>query len=395
MPIQYNSSGIITQNLNEILDEREQALRPIMGEDFTIDKTDPIGNMELADATSELNIQELIAYIFPNQLDANTATGIFLEAICEKNRIYRKEPQYTKLDCILNGVKGSSFFAGEITVSDSISGVYYDLNENCTIGEDGTVKAQFICQEYGEYCPLQTSKLNILTPVSNIESVTLDYENANIVLGRLTETDEELRRRRFLSVQQTSTTLAESIKASLYSLDGVKHVTYFENDKDVVDKNNLPPKSFEYVVDGGDENKITDVIFTKKTIGTYAYGSTVINKYDSEGNIYGIGYTKAEAINVKMDIKISTSSVQTKSWENDVKKCLIKKFEDTQKIGTTVKDYNYYVALTTFNEISDIKSIKFYDINNSSQEYTQMPIGNKQIAKLNIENINLIIEVEK
>ena len=393
MPIQYNSSGIITQNLNEILDEREQALRPIMGEDFTIDKTDPIGNMELADATSELSIQELIAYIFPNQLDANTATGIFLETICEKNRIYRKQPEYTRLNLTLHGTKNSQFFTGDITVEDSISGIYYNLNEDCIIGEDGIIKVQFICQEYGENYPLEASKFNILTPVVGLDSVTIDFENANIILGRLTETDEELRRRRFLSVQQTSTTLAESIKASLYSLDGVKNVVYFENDKEVVDENELPPKSFEYVVDGGDENKITDIIFINKTLGTRAYGTTIVTKKDSDNNIYNIGYTKANIINIGMDIEIDTASIQTNTWKENVKKSLIEKFEDIQKIGTMIKDYNYYVTLTKFGEIIDIKSIKFYNIEDKSKKYTQMPIHKKQIAKLDSNNINLTINI--
>lgn len=388
MPIQYNSSGIITQNLNEILDEREQALRPIMGEDFAIDKTDPIGNMELADATSELSIQELIAYIFPNQLDANTATGIFLETICEKNRIYRKQPECTKLNLTLHGNKGSQFFTGDVTVSDNISGVYYNLNEDCVIGEDGTVKAQFICQEYGENYPLGSSKFDILTPVVGLDSVTIDFENANIVLGRLTETDEELRRRRFLSVQQTSTTLAESIKASLYSLDGVKHVKYFVNDTMSKDKNNLPPKSFEYIVDGGDENEITDVIFTKKTLGTQAHGKTIILKKDSEDNTYGIGYTKAEVVNIGILIKIQISSIQTQAWINNIQTAIKKQFDDTQTIGKIIKDYNYFKVLTGYNEISDIESVQFIDIDNASDTYekTKM-IESRQIPKLELSNI--------
>ena len=63
MPIQYDANGIITQNLTEILDERANNLKSIMAEDFVIDKTTPIGNMELADANSELTIQELIAWL--------------------------------------------------------------------------------------------------------------------------------------------------------------------------------------------------------------------------------------------------------------------------------------------------------------------------------------------
>lgn len=388
MPIQYNSDGIKTQNFNEILDEREQALKPILGENFTISQNDPIGNMELADATSELSIQELIAYIFPNQLDANTATGIFLDVICEKNRIYRKQPQYTTLNLKIKGSQNTEFISGSITVSDNMSGIYYNLNENCIIGETGEVIAKFICEEYGENYPLETSKFEILTPSLGLTSVELDIENANIVLGRFMETDEELRRRRQMSVQQVSTTLAESIKASLYSLDGVKHVEHFENDT-MNNKNGLPPKSFEYVVDGGDENEITDVIFTKKTLGSHAYGETVIQKTDSEGNVYNIGYTKADVVNIGITIKLEVHSSQTQAWINNIQTAIKEQFDKIQTIGDAIKDYNYMKILANYSEISDIEFIKFYDINDPLEMSEKMSIGARQIPKLETKNINI------
>lgn len=389
MPLQYDANGIITQNLSEILEERENALKPILGEDFVIDKTTPIGNMELADANSELNIQELIAYLIPNMLDANTAQGIFLDAICEKNRIYRKQPQYTTLNLIINGVPNTEFTKGDITVSDNISEIYYTLDENITILESGSVKAKFKCDVYGEYYPYSNSKFNILTPLGGLNSISIDYENANIVIGRLTETDEELRTRRFNSVQQTSTTTTGSIKSVIYSLDGVLHVKFFENDTESTDENGLPMKSFEFVVDGGDENEITDAIFINKATGTRAYGTTLVEKKDSEGNIYSIGFTKATQVNIGMDIKLTTSGAQSNVWKQTVAQALKTKFDSIQDIGYVVKDYNYYTVLTTFSEISDIEYIKFYEVGNESVTYSQYPIDKKEVAKLSVTDIHI------
>lgn len=389
--IQYDANGIITQNITEILDERENALKSVLGEDFTIDSKSPIGNMELADANNELTIQELIAWLIPNQIDANTATGIFLDAICEKNRIYRKQPQFTTLNLIIKGVKDTSFLTGDITVSDSVSGLYYNLNEDCVISENGEVIAQFICQDYGEFYPISASKFEILTPINGLDSVVADFDNLNLVIGRLTETDEELRRRRMFSVQQTSTTTLASIKSVIYSLDGVKHVTYFENDTESVNDDGLPMKSFEFVVDGGDEVEITDAIFTNKTVGTRAYGTTIITKYDSENNNYQIGYTKAKDVNIVMDIHITTDYIQSNTWKQKVLQALKDKFDEIQNIGSIVKDYNYYVVLTGFSEITDINSIEFYSEDNESLKYQQYPIDKKEIAKLDISNINLVI----
>ena len=392
MPIQYDSNGIITQNLSEILDERENALKLVMGEDFVIDKTTPIGNMELADANNELTIQELIAWLIPNMLNAQTATGYFLDCICEKNRIYRKQPQYTKLYLVIHGEAGTEFETEEITVLEENTNTYYSLYENVTINEDGTVKALFECNDYGEHAPISTSKFIIQTPLNGLREVTIDYENANIVTGRLAETDEELRRRREYSVQQTSTSTLASIKANLYSLDGVLHVTFFENDTEKTNELGIPMKSFEYVVDGGNENDITDVIFINKPAGTRAYGETLIEKVDSENNMYVIGFTKAEPINIGIDIKVETSSPQSNAWKQNIIKAIKNKFDETQEIGGVVKDYNYYTVLTSFPEITNINTLQFY---NSDLEYptyySQYVIGKKQIAKLNTNDIHIVI----
>ena len=393
MPIQYDANGIITQNLTEILDERENNLKSIMGEDFVIDKTTPIGNMELADANSELTIQELIAWLIPNMLDANTAQGYFLDCICEKNRIYRKQPEYTTFSLVLNGTPNTEFKKEDITISDKNSGIYYNLNTDVTIGANGTGIGQFICQYYGEYYPNTNTTFNILTPVAGLDSVTLDEGILNLVVGRQVETDEELRRRRMFSVQQTSTTTLASIKANLYSLDGVLHVTYLENETESEDINGLPMKSFEYIIDGGDYGEIAQTIFNNKPAGTRAFGSKEELIKDSEGVVHSVCFTPAKHINIGINIIIEASTSQSKAWKNEIAKSIKEKFDEIQSIGTSVKDYNYYTVLTKYSEITDIYSIQFYNIDQtgSIKYYTTYDINTKEIAKLDINNINITI----
>lgn len=386
--IEYNSNGIVTQNLNEILEERENSLKGVLGESFVIDKDTPIGNMELADANSELAIQELIAYLIPNMLDAEHAEGIFLDWICEKNRIYRRQPQYTTFKATILGTKDTEFFVGDIIIQDKESLIYYDLNEDCVIGEDGTVVAEFICENFGDYSPASDAKFTILTPISGLNNINFDYEKSGLLIGRFTETDEELRIRRRNSVGQTSTSTLESIKANISSLDGVLHTTYFENDTETTDSNGLPMKSFEMVVDGGNEDEITNVIFINKAVGTRAYGTTTITKTDSEGNVYSIGYTKTKNINIGIDIKVSTNVAQADSWKEAIYTDIKDKFDEIQGIGVNVKAYNYYTVLTKYSDITDIEYIKFYNVDDSPEDKKeQYEIGKKEIAKLDKSNI--------
>lgn len=394
MPIQYDSSGVIIQSLTEILDERENALRPIMGDEFVIDKTTPVGNMELADANNELAIQELIAWLIPNMIDANTAKGYFLDCICEKNRIYRKQPEYTTLNLILNGDKDTVIKKGDITLEDITTGIYYNLDADCTIGSNGTAIAKFICQVYGKHYPTSDSIFKILTPVVGLNNVTMDFSIINIMVGREAETDEELRRRRMYSVQQTSSSTLGSIKSNIHSLDGVLHVTYFENETESTDSNGLPMKSFEYIVDGGDSDEIAQVIFDNKPAGTRAFGTKETVIKDSEGVVHSVCFTPATQVNIGIDIKLQTTTTQSETWKSTVANDLKTKFDDIQCIGLNVKDYNYYTVLTKYSEISDIDSVQFYNVDatGAKKYYSTYPIGKKQIAKLNVKNIVISVD---
>ena len=389
--IQYDSDGIITQTLTEILDEREDSLKEVMGDDFVIDKTSPIGNMELADANNELAIQELIAWLIPNMIDANTATGYFLDCICEKNRIYRKQPEYTTITLILNGIAKSEFLAGDITVLESVSGVYYNLNEDCIIGDDGTVTATFKCEDFGDYQPVPSSTFSIETPVYGLDSVTMDYANLHLSIGRFTESDEELRQRRKESVGQTSTNTLDSIKGNLYSLDNVQKVVYFENETESTDANGLPMKSFEFVIDGGDSNEIARTIFNNKPAGTRAYGTTEITVQDSENVNHQIGFTRVTDVNLLMNVNISTVSPQSEAFKSVLIDALKEKFDDIQGIGDNVRDYSYFAVLTQYNEISDISSIKFASLLDPSTQVSQYTIQPKEIARITKEDIHINI----
>lgn len=389
--IQYDSEGIITQTLTEILDEREDSLKEVMGDDFVIDKTSPIGNMELADANNELAIQELIAWLIPNMIDANTATGYFLDCICEKNRIYRKQPEYTIITLTLVGTPKSEFLAGDITILESVGGVYYNLNEDCVIGDGGTVTATFKCEDFGDYQPVPSSTFSIETPVYGLDAVVMDYDNLHLSIGRFTESDEELRQRRKESVGQTSTNTLDSIKGNLYSLDNVQKVVYFENETESTDANGLPMKSFEFVIDGGDSDEIAKTIFNNKPAGTRAYGTTEITVQDSENVNHQIGFTRVTDVNLRMDIVISTTSTQSETFKSVLVDALKEQFDDIQGIGDNVRDYSYFAVLTPYSEISDIASIKFASLADPSIQVSQYTIQPKEIARITKEDIHITI----
>lgn len=390
MTLKIDSNGVQIQTLQEILDERQSNLLSVMGEDFTIDKTSPIGNMELANANSEQLIHEVVAYL-ASQLNSETAEGYFLDCICEYNNIYRFPQSKSTVKYKIIGTKDTNISSGDIRVLDKETGAYWLLNESPTIAEDGTIIASFICEEYGPIENKEGNVLEIKTPISGVTKVESISDN-NLVLGRYAETDYELRVRRRQAVQNTGAYSLDNIKSTIFTLDGIIDCKYLENFEETT-KNGLPPKSFEIIVDGGSQEEIINVIFDKKTLGVKPFGNTKEVREDSEGNKYEIAYTKAEHINTGLDITISTNGAQTQTWQDLLKQNILDKFNEVQLIGVPVKDYTYYTVLTELSEITDIKSIKLKNLNEEESTGTNIiDINIRQIAKLDVNNINITFD---
>lgn len=117
------------------------------------------------------------------------------------------------------------------------------------------------------------------TPVSGLNRVLNVNET---VLGRLRETDAELRIRRENTLSIAGNATVEAIRSKLRNISGVINAFVFENDTDV-EVDGRPPKSYECVVDGGDEDVIADVIWRSKPAGIQTIGDETVIVIDDSG----------------------------------------------------------------------------------------------------------------
>lgn len=388
MTLKIDSNGVQIQTLQEILDERQSNLLSVMGEDFTIDRTSPIGNMELADASNEQLIHEVVAYL-ASQLSSETAEGYFLDCICEYNNIFRFSQSKSKCDFRIVGEPNTVIIKGDLRIYDGDTGAYWLNNKDCTIEDNNSVLCTFECEEYGPFESKIGNTIEIKTPLNGLTRVEALEEN-NLIEGRYAETDQELRVRRRQAVQNTGAYSLDNIKSAIFTLEGIIDCKYIENYEEI-EVNGVPAKSFEIIVDGGDEDDIIDIIFERKTLGVKPFGSLILPREDSQGNVYPIGYTKAIHKPVKIDITIKTSGSQTETWVNNIKNSIIAKFEEAQLIGISVKNYTYYTTLTDIPEITDIENVEIFDLSlESPSAVSTLPIATREIAKLDKANINII-----
>ena len=86
---------------------------------------------------------------------------------------------------------------------------------------------------------------------------------------------------------------------------------------------------------------------------------------------------------------------QIKVWQDKVKQALKDRFDDVQDIGINVKGYNYLSVLTQYTDISDITSVQFFKVDTPNTKLDTITISKKEIAKLDISNISLLISIGK
>lgn len=387
MPIQFDNNGIVTQNLNEILDEREQDLREFFEDDFVISADDPIGNLQLADADRELAIQELVLFI-AMQLDPNQATGMWLDFICALNGIERLKPSKTTCYFTITGLTSISKAVGEVVVVDTKTDEWLTNSEAFIIGSDGTATAQFQATSYGpiEFEALSTYELK--TPIIGIEKIEYNQEKAQVT-GLYRETDTALRARRELSLQGQATSVKASIESAVRVVDNVQYAKVYENDTmETVDT--IPAKAFETVVSGGNDNLIAQAIHDKRPIGIQAYGTTTVDITDDDGDTVTIGFTRPTPVQCDLKIEYQVKDLnEDQSWTDNLKSDLIAYF-DKLDIAEDVYTYNMYNILQKYPKILNVT---LFQAKRNSEDETawkdNVTIEKREVARVLADNITL------
>jgi uncharacterized phage protein gp47/JayE len=127
----------------------------------------------------------------------------------------------------------------------------------------------------------------IVTKVNGLDSA-VNY--ASGITGRAMESDTEFRMS--LGARQKQATANEvAIQNEIMKASGVEYSRVYSN-RDIVEVAGRPPKSYEAVVVGGDEQAIAEIIFEKGPAGVQAYGNIIKDVVDSEGFHWEIGFSR-------------------------------------------------------------------------------------------------------
>src|SRR5690606_9047236 len=234
----------------------------------------------------------------------DSAVGDALDGIAAITGVTRLPATPSRVIASGSGAPGSVLPAG-LVASVEGTGARYRRVEEVTIPASGSIEVEMVAEETGPIPAPAGTLTQIETPVVGWESVT-NLEDA--ILGRHRETDEELRARREATLRAVGSGTFESLRASLLLLPGVQQVRLFENTSMETDAAGLPAKSFEAVIQGGDDETIFREIWLRKPAGILAHGTEVGQVEDSQGFLHEVRFSRPVEVPIYISIKIRKGS---------------------------------------------------------------------------------------
>lgn len=326
-------AGTITpKDTSEIKDVVEEDIRTVFNlpAASTIVPSTPMGRFVEWFALCFASVQNVNVQNF-QQLLISSAAGQQLDAIAQWFMLVRKPATATSASgVILRGEPGTVIPAG--MKASNGNGDVFDLQEDVTIGSDGTATGSFVCEVKGPVACTEGDLVNIETAYLGLNSI---YNPTAGSVGRNIETDDELRERIEVS-RFSGIGFVGAMKNALEKIESVQSSIVLENntgEPTSVDGVELAPHSILVCVDGiTDSNKaeIAEAVYNNKPCGTgYTHTATQngehlwkIRHTDPYKIAYDVYVYEPTETEVSIEVHIKKRSYAGVSLEADVKAAL-------------------------------------------------------------------------
>lgn len=193
-----------------------------------------------------------------------------------------------------------------ITVGSEIqnaAGDLFQLTEQVIIPSGGVVDGIFEAVESGPIPAPAENLTTIYTPISGWTSVTNEEAGE---IGTVAETSTDARIRRASSLQEVGASALDAIVSRLKNdVPNVNNVIGFANDEDIGDSDGRPPHSMEFVISGGTDQDIGNMLWAVKSGGIYLNGFNEVDVLDSNGHTQKVRFTRPYEVSIYIEVTIS------------------------------------------------------------------------------------------
>lgn len=377
-------TGFKRKDFDTIFNELVNVFKNILGNELKITGDSRAGNIIGALSDRENKIWQQLEAVFLSGF-TQFAEGEALDYAAFRIGIARYLAQYSNVTLTLTNSSLSPLTipSGSLFKQSGIN-VIWEIISDVTIPADDTINVDARSKEKGAFTAEPDSIDTLVTIISGLSAVTNDND---AVVGRVKETDTELRKRCIESLVISLGGIGEAIKNRLENeVSGVTHVSWTENRTDDTDINGLVPHSFRFVVVGGDDTAVAQKISEAKPLGIPTNGATSITITDVNGNTEVIKYDRATAVNIYLEVNKTTNSKYPSNGDLLIKNLLV---EYGKKLIEDDNVINHYLV-GALNSIPGIDSLDILQ-GTSTNPTLKTTISISSNERANIQASNIVV----
>lgn len=360
--ITISPTGISVPTADDVKSKFQEIFTDAFGGDLNLDDATPQG-VAINDFTEEKMLDNAMLLYFFNQLNPESANGIFQDALGSIYGLQRKVATSSVANCVCIGSQGT-VLKGKSNPNpamvQSTNGDLFVCVNGGTIPASGTITLQFESVETGEI-PVAANTLNkIYTSVSGWDSVN---NTTSGVLGKEEESRVDFENRRKRELARNATGSLSSVYSRVFEIEGVTDVFVAENNKNTADSTTysgitINPHSIYVCVNGATSEELAQAIYDSKSAGCDTTGSNTCSKViDGKTYTYNYDIPSYETIYVKVGLGEAVSQdVQTQIKQAILDDYDGKTDDESITIGSTVYASRFYGDVSRL-QISGLKLI--------------------------------------
>lgn len=346
------SKGFERTRLIDRLAELQAEVRAIFGQDIDLSSDTMDGQHIGIFSEAVADIDELAEMVWLS-FDPDQATGASLSRIAKINGIERSQGAFSIAKIAITGRAETLIPKGSVISNEAGSITVYTLAD-VRIASNGEAEVLASPRETGAVSAATNTLNQIKSPIYGWSSAT---NSEPMVVGKVRETDQQLRLRRRGSFGKNNRNMTEALWAALSDLEGVIEVAVLENPSSVTDIRGLPPHSIHTVVLGGDANQIAQTIWQKKTGGTVLAGMNTVYINDAMGGTQAIKYSVPVSVPVRIKVNVTPRVGWSYKTASQIRDVLYEYINTTRRVGEEIVSSSLYSPL---NEIGGFSINRVY-----------------------------------
>lgn len=373
------SAGLVVPTFAEIKSDIEASYRSKFGESINTEADSVFGILINIHAERELNMWLALEATYGSHYP--TAGGVSLDNVAAVTGVARLAKKQSKATGACTGTNGTVIPAGS-QIKVNSTGEVWSLDSEFTIGTTTNVGMTSV-----NYGPINALTTDTYTPVTQVFGWTGFTCTVNATLGRLDETDAQLRTRRTALLRALGSGTAAAVAARVAELDDVTACTVVENTSGLTDAQGRPGHSFECIVLGGTTQPIVDAIWLHKPSGIQTYGTSNGTITDALGQSQTVYFSRPTQKNIYVDIVGTKNSKYPVDGDTQIRSAILS-YGQTLTIGDDAK----YLSVIS-KIIATVPGIETLTVelglSNGTETVANISIENNEIAMFDASRIDV------